>query len=62
LRMRGRRRYGAKLEYCPESLVKHINNTMKELGKKNPTRIEAMEKIAEELDRIIIKKGRIKHE
>jgi DNA topoisomerase IA len=49
---------GRKYEYCPESLVKHIERELKEINKENPTRIEAMEKIAEELDKLVIKRNR----
>lgn len=48
--MRGKR----KQEWVPESLVKQIERKMKE--RNFETRVQAMEEIAKELDRIIIKR------
>lgn len=47
-----------KYEYVPESLVRHIDREMKEINAE--TRIEAMEQIARELDRMVIKRRRRK--
>lgn len=46
--MRGKKKH----EWVPESLVKQIEKRMENAN----TRVEAMEQIARELDRIIIKK------
>ena len=50
--MRGRRK--RKMEYAPDSLVRHIERTMKE--KHFEQRVDAMDYIAEELDRVIRKR------
>lgn len=50
--MRGKR----KQEWIPESLVNHIEREMREM--KAETRVEAMEHIARELDRMVIKRRR----
>ena len=44
--------------YAPDSLVKHIERELKEIKKENPTKIDAMEKIAKELDELVIKRRR----
>ena len=52
--MRGNKKH----EWVPYSLVKHIERKMKEIDKQHPTRIEAMNMIAKELDTFVIKKRR----
>ena len=56
--MPGKKRFQRKREYVPTELVKHIEREMKEIHKINPTRVEAMERIARKLDELIIKKRR----
>lgn len=46
-----------KYEYVPDSLVRHIDRIRKEINAE--TRIEAMEQIAKELDRIVIRRRKI---
>lgn len=53
--MHGKQR---KIEYVPGSLVRHIDRELKEMNDTNATRVEAMEHIARELDRIIIRRRR----
>jgi len=43
-----------KMEWVPESLVRQIERRMKEIHAN--TRVEAMEQIAEDLDKMIIKR------
>ena len=56
--MPGKKTLRRKHEYVPDSLVRHIESRMKELNL--PTRVESMEEIARELDKLVIKKRIIK--
>lgn len=57
--MLGKKTKHRKLIYAPDSLVRHIQIKMKELPPEG-TYVEAMEKIANDLDELIIKKKRLK--
>jgi hypothetical protein len=56
--MPGKKTLTRKNQYVPDSLLKHIERELKEIQKQNPTRVEAMENIARELDEMIIKRNR----